>query len=69
MELSRDDWMVISRALQDRITALRRSQGFAAGSLRGEEVDHCENLRRIVDAHVDAEHARFQQGLVNLAAS
>jgi hypothetical protein len=47
--LTRDDWMVVSRALQDRIDALGR-QG---GHLCGLEVEHCRRLETMISAHVD----------------
>ena len=54
MKLSRDDWMVIGRALQDRANVLENTDGFSAGTLRYSEVERCKALQKLVDAHVDA---------------
>ena len=54
MKLTRDDWMVIGRALQDRTAVLEATDGFGAGTLRFHEVERCKRLRSVVDAHVDA---------------
>lgn len=54
MKLSRDDWMVIERALQDRVVKLKESQGFGPGSLRYHEIQKCNRLRGVINEHVDA---------------
>jgi hypothetical protein len=54
MKFTRDDWMVISRALQDRVAALENTDGFGAGTLRFHEAEKCKRLRTVIDAHVDA---------------
>ena len=49
LQLSRDEWLVINRALQDRVSVLSRRPG----QLVGQEIAECERLEKITRAHVD----------------
>lgn len=49
VNLSRDDWMVIERALQDRIEVLKATANFGPGSLRFHEVQTCGRLRTLIN--------------------
>lgn len=56
-DLPRNDWMVIGRALQDRVAVLEAV--FAEldrkpSTLCEHEINKCQRIRRLVDAHVDA---------------
>jgi hypothetical protein len=52
MELSRDEWMVINLALQDRIAVLLEKG--SGTPLVGKAIAECERLEKLTRAHVDA---------------
>lgn len=52
MQLSRDEWMVINRALQDRVAVLLEKG--SGRPLVGKEISECERLEKLTRAHIDA---------------